>query len=29
MSEHEWDTIGDDFPPLIAALEDALSGTNG
>ena len=23
-----WDTIRDDFPPLIRALEDALSGTN-
>jgi uncharacterized protein with HEPN domain len=24
-----WDTIRDDFPPLIAALEDALNEANG
>ena len=24
-----WDTIRDDFPPRIAALEDALSGAHG
>ena len=23
-----WDTIRDDFPPLIRGLKDALSGTN-